>query len=74
MQENKTLIELEGVVIKVKEILAVVKVDQPPTLQTELVPHIQFILTTGAPIFIPYESDEAREIEYIKTVDAMKKV
>ena len=66
------LLKLEGGTIRVVDIVAVVKIDQPATLQTPEVPHLQFNLRDTQAVFIPYENDEARDKDYAIAQEAMK--
>lgn len=73
MHEHEVkLIELVDATIKASNVIAVVRLNQPATLQTPEVPYLQIQLSETRPLLIPYNSDEEREADYQKIVDAIR--
>ena len=65
MQETK-IVDLKYAAIVVGDIVAIAKLTQPATLQTEAVPFMQVQLRGAQPILIPYESEDERDEDYDK--------
>lgn len=63
-EKEYRVLDLGVAFIVVSTVLAVVKTEIPATLQTKAVPVLQVNLTEGQQVFIPYETDEERDVDY----------